>query len=142
MTPLLWVLVAIPAARRRSMRHTDRPPVAIARAHARPVTPAPITTTSTSGVGMRPPGLPGRASQREGELSDRHIRFHQEGPSVAIIRQPERQPGGTDIAAITHDGWCDAPCHQLAQSGGEPLALTHRGLHPEHTAAVRNREGH
>src|SRR3954470_1567931 len=45
MTPLLCVLVSRPARAWRSSRHTDRPPRAIARALASPVTPPPITAT-------------------------------------------------------------------------------------------------
>src|SRR2546426_2777857 len=46
MTPLLCVLVSRPGRGWRSSTHTDRPRAAIARADARPVTPAPMTATS------------------------------------------------------------------------------------------------
>src|SRR5262247_108827 len=46
MTPLLWVLVSCPGRGWRSRTQTDRPRAAIARAEARPVTPAPMTATS------------------------------------------------------------------------------------------------
>src|SRR5438093_13250962 len=48
MTPLLCVLVSLPARPCRSSTQTERPRAAMKWPHARPVTPAPITATSIS----------------------------------------------------------------------------------------------
>src|SRR5262245_1007936 len=65
MTPLLCVLVSAPGRGCRSTTHTLSPCAAMARAEASPVTPAPITRTSTetSGAAIAPeyrPRLPRR----------------------------------------------------------------------------------
>jgi hypothetical protein len=48
MTPLLCVLVSMPARRCCSTMQSDRPRWAMCMALARPLTPAPITSTSTA----------------------------------------------------------------------------------------------
>src|SRR5436190_2818928 len=50
MTPLLWVLVSSPGRGWRSRTQTDSSRPATARAEASPVTPAPITATSTFSI--------------------------------------------------------------------------------------------
>src|SRR3954462_4915006 len=49
-TPLLCVLVSMPARRWRSSTQTEYPRAASAQALARPLTPAPITATSTCSI--------------------------------------------------------------------------------------------
>src|SRR5439155_26913209 len=63
MTPLLCVLVSRPGRGCRSSTHTDSPRAAIARAEARPVTPAPMTATSISVIFFYGAGPHRRASR-------------------------------------------------------------------------------
>src|SRR6185503_18149762 len=52
MTPLLCVLVSMPGRGWRSRTQTEWPCEAMARAEARPVTPAPMTATSIRSKGQ------------------------------------------------------------------------------------------
>src|SRR5262249_22638677 len=90
MTPLLWVLVSCPRRGWRSRTQTETPRAAIARAEARPVTPAPMTATS-----MRVTFL---ALARSWSIPDRgvvEVREHQvvedEGVGVDRVRDSRQR---------------------------------------------------
>ena len=81
-TPLLCVLVSMPGRGCRSRTQTEAPVAAIARAEARPVTPAPMTATSMC---VRVRGSAGR---------HRRCRLL---PEFQFVNRPEQRVGGAEL---------------------------------------------